>query len=120
MLESALKRLFLAELPKMLPDLRLINRVVGNFEASGGPGQPNRSVNVGIKGLPDLHGWRRGGAAVEVELKAATGRMRPEQERFRAWCQQWGIQHYVLQARKDETPEQTVSRWIEEIRDVRA
>lgn len=116
MLESALKRLFLAELPKMLPELRLINRVVGNFEARGRPGSPIRTVNVGIKGLCDLHGWRRGGQAVEVELKSATGRLRPEQLHWRDWCLAWGIQHYVLSARKDETPEQTVARWIEEVR----
>jgi len=116
MLENDLKRLFLLEQPKVLPDLRLVNRVVGRFEIRDGATGRHRPVHVGIKGLCDLYGWRRGGHAVEVELKAYGGRMRPEQEKWRVWCLAWGIEHFLLTAGKSEEPMQTVKRWIEEVR----
>ena len=116
MLENDLKRLFLLEQPKALPDLRLVNRVVGRFEIRDGATGRHRPVHVGIKGLCDLYGWRKGGRAVEVELKSKSGRLRPEQEKWRTWCLAWGIEHYVLWANDGETPMQTVQRWVEEVR----
>ncbi len=73
------------------------------------------TVRFGIKGQSDLHGYRRGGAGVEVELKAAGGRLTDDQKRWREFCLAWGVEHHVLTARADETAEETIERWIGEL-----
>ncbi len=70
----------------------------------------------GIKGQADAYAIGRGGKHIEIETKAARGAMREAQEAWRAWCVSWGIPHLVLKAAKNETPEETVGRWIEEMK----
>jgi hypothetical protein len=84
--------------------------MVGAADARG------HTLHFGQKGQADLYGWRQGGLGIEVELKAAGGRLTPEQERWRSFCKWWGIEHHVLVARKDETAEETVERWIGELK----
>jgi len=64
--ETNLQRELLAALPTRLPNLRLYRRMVV-AEVAG------TKVRFGVAGQCDLHGFTRGGRAVEVELKSATG-----------------------------------------------
>ena len=107
--ENDLQRALLGALPARLPSLRLFRRMVGSAEVRG------TTVSFGLKGQCDLHGARMGGQAVEVELKSATGKMSEEQKRWKTWCVSWGIQHYCLVARRNETLSQTMDRWIAEL-----
>ena len=62
------------------------------------------------------------GRHIELETKAARGTLREAQAMWRARClsppMNWPplCPHLVLKARKDESPDDTVNRWIEEIR----
>ena len=107
--ESRLQAALLLAAPGFLPDLRLFRRNVMVARVEG------RSVRTCIKGQCDLYGYIRGGKTIEVELKSAKGRMRPEQRAWAAWCVGWGIPHLVLKAQAEETVEQTVERWCDEI-----
>lgn len=84
--------------------------MVGRAAVQGG-----REVRFGIPGQADLYGYWRGGSAVEVELKSASGRVGEDQKRWLAWCDRWGVQSLVLQAKADEAAEETVDRWITEL-----
>jgi hypothetical protein len=110
MTESPLQTALLLAAPMELPDLRLFRRNVG-VAAMG-----KHVVRFAIKGQCDLMGYWKGGRAIEVELKAAGGRMRPEQKQWAAFCVSWGVPHVVLQARAGETVEETVKRWCGELR----
>lgn len=109
MTESALQAKLLLAAPARLPALRFFRRnvVAARIE--------DRTVRAGIKGQCDLYGITRGGGHIEVELKGVKTPTSPEQKAWAAWCAEWGVPHVVLRARKDETAEQTVERWCEEI-----
>lgn len=111
--ESELQRRLLDEYARHLPELRLFRRMVGKADVGG------REIAFGIRGQSDLYGYWQGGAAVEVELKSATGSLREEQKRWIAWCERWGVCAVVLQAKRDETVDETVARWITELRQAR-
>lgn len=113
MSETTTQRLLLLTAPQRLPDLRLFRRNVGVARAASG-----NMVRFGIKGLPDVYGLWKGGKYIELELKSKTGRLTPEQAAYRAWCERWGVPHLVLIQRAGETDEETVTRWIQEIRNV--
>lgn len=48
-------------------------------------------------GWPDLH-FISGTGQAFVELKTATGRMRPAQSAFQVWCKEQGIPHAVCRS----------------------
>lgn len=75
-------------------------------------------VRNGIKGQADAFALTRGGLHIELETKAARGVLAEAQERWRDACQAAGIPHLVLRARRGETPGETVTRWIDELRAV--
>lgn len=100
---------FLLLLPYRIPTLRVFRRNVARVKIEG------RTVKFGIKGQPDLYGVVDGGMHVEVELKASRGRLRPEQQAFRSWCEAHRIPYVLAVAHPDETIDQTVERWCDEI-----
>lgn len=112
-LESSLKSALLLRAPRELPNLRLFNRPVLRVRLL----DPDRTFQYGIKGQCDVYGLARGGLHIELELKTATGTMKPKQLAWQAFCLEWDIPHLVLQARVGESVEETVERWCEEIRE---
>jgi hypothetical protein len=109
--EIELQRDFMYEAARALPHVRLFRRQVGLFRTE------ERTIKVAQKGMADLYGYVRGGRVVEIELKSRRGRLSEEQKNWQRWCKEWAIPHLVLEAWKNETSEQTVSRWIEELRE---
>lgn len=95
--------------PKRIPDLRLFRRNILKVKING------RAMHAGIRGQADLYGFWRGGRAIELELKSATGTTNKDQKAWAAFCHAWGIQHLVLKAMKQETVVETVERWCSEI-----
>ena len=49
-------------------------------------------------------------------MKAAGKGLEPDQKKWAAWCAEWGVPHVVLTGRHGETVEETVERWIGELR----
>ncbi len=101
----------MARAPAALPDLRLFRRSVVNVEAKRG-----FRVKAGIPGQCDIYAIQKGGRIVEVETKARRGVLSPAQKSWQSFCLSWGIPHLVLRELPQETAEQTVSRWVEELR----
>lgn len=108
-IESDLQWALLKVAPTRLPDLRLFRRNIAAGRIDG------RYMRFGIAGQCDLYGYWRGGAALELELKQATGTKRQAQERWAAFCHAWGITHLFLRGLPRETEAQTVERWVIEI-----
>jgi len=114
MTETELLHLLLLRAPVELIDARLFRRNVGLYRSIEG----NRVVKVGVEGQCDAYALLRGGRTVEIETKAARGRMLDEQRCWRDFCHTWGIPHVTLKAQRGESPDATVARWIEELRTV--
>lgn len=108
--ESELQWALLAAAPAAIPTLRLFRRNVGTVRIG------RRVMRFGVAGQADLWGVWKGGRLVEVELKAAGGRLSPEQRDWAAFCASWGIPHVVLRAEANETVAETVDRWICELK----
>lgn len=120
-LESSLQVALLLAAPRELPDLRLFRRNIGAVRFMGGqPTSSKRAVQFGIAGQSDLYALVRGGMHIEIELKAASAPKRPppDQEAWANWCKSWGVPHIVLRGEKEETVEQTVKRWCNELRNL--
>lgn len=111
--ETDLLHLFIERVPFVLPNLRVFRRNVINVEAKGG-----YRVRNGIAGQADAYAIRKGGLHVEIETKAARGKLRTAQVAWRGWCHAWGVPHLILQARLGETSDATVQRWIAELGEV--
>lgn len=109
--EAQLQTAFLLAAPAALPTLRLFRRNIGVARLHGG-----HVVRFGVPGQSDLWGVTRGGVHLEVECKAYGGRLSPDQLRWSEWCATWGIRWVLLKAWKGETSEQTVERWVYEVR----
>jgi hypothetical protein len=109
MIETELQKLLLLAAPAALPNVRLFRRNTG--VATYG----ERKVKFGIKGQCDLYGLLRGGQHLEIELKSATGSLSLDQQRWRDFCVKWGVTYLLLRAISNETPKQTVARWIAEL-----
>lgn len=113
MSEHDLLALFIREAPKALPACRVFRRNIIRRKVVI-EGRPVMLVN-GIPGQGDAYALLKGGRHVEIETKAATGRMRAGQVRWRSFCAAWGVPHLKLHARAGETPAETVARWCEEL-----
>jgi hypothetical protein len=107
--EATLQTALLLTAPEAIPNLRLFRRNVGVTKLD------DRVIRFGVAGMADLWGYWRGGSGIEVELKTATGSLSTDQKRWQAFCHEWGVPHIVLKAQKDETVEETVKRWCDEI-----
>ena len=110
MREIPLMQAFQHAATMQLPHVRLFRREILKAVIEG------RHVKAGITGQCDLYGVVRGGLHVEVETKAISGRLSPEQKTWRDWCQKGEIPWLLLKPEKDESPEATVQRWVEELR----
>lgn len=111
--ETDLLHRFIERTPHALPHVRVFRRSIINVEAKGG-----FRVKNGIKGQADAYALVRGGRHVEIETKAARGVMRSRQEAWRLFCESFQIPHLVLRARRGETPDATIERWIQELAEV--
>jgi hypothetical protein len=112
--ETALLMKFIAEVPDHMPNVRVFRRTIINAEVARG-GRSFR-LKAGIKGQADAYAYVDGGRVVEIETKAAKGRLLEEQHAWRAFCSERRIPHIVLRARIHERPSETVDRWITELR----
>lgn len=112
-LESSLQSRLLLAAPASLPSLRLFRRNIGEAKMRGG-----YTVSFGIAGQCDLYGYLKGGQVIEIELKAAGKRVQPgsPQATWATWCAEWSVPYVVLAALKGEAEEETVGRWISELR----
>lgn len=111
-LESQLQVRLLLVAPERLPALRLFRRNIGSATLRG------FKVQFAIPGQCDLYGITRGGGHLEIELKSASGSLKPDQRIWKSWCEEWRVPHVVLHAEKRETIEETVDRWCLELRDL--
>lgn len=112
MTETDLLFLFLSEVPKRLPTVRAFRRAIFRRQEMA----DGYFMSAGIPGQCDVYAYVKGGRVIEIELKAAKGRMREAQARWRTLCQEWGVPHLVLRAGKGEAAEATVVRWVSELK----
>lgn len=61
-------------------------------------------------GAADLTGFARGGLRIELEAKLGSGRLEPDQKRWRKVCQSWGVLHLVAHANHEEATVDQVLR----------
>ena len=113
MTETDLMWLFMREAPFHLRDVFIERRTILRGARIGVSGA---RVSSGIPGQCDLFALAPGGVHIEIECKSARGSEREAQTRWRELCQRRGIPHMVFRALKNEAPEATVMRWIEELR----
>ena len=116
MSELELMRFFMAEAAVHLPAVRVFRREIVNAEVT--KGGKRFHLKAGIKGQADLYAIVIGGMHVELECKAAKGRLLEEQKAWRAFCHERRIPHLVLRAKPGEHPASTVERWVSELREV--
>jgi hypothetical protein len=114
MSETELLMKFIAEVPEHMPNVRVFRRTIINAEVARGG--RNFRIKAGIKGQADAYAYVDGGRVVEIETKAAKGRLLEEQIAWRSFCAERRIPHIVLRARRGEHPAETVDRWIIELR----
>lgn len=111
--ETDLLHLFIQQVPFSLPDVRVFRRNIINVMTVHGQWARN-----GQPGQADAYAITRGGLHVELEAKAAAGKLAEAQRRWRAWCEDWAIPYLLLRVLTRETPERTVERWVENLQRV--
>ena len=109
--ETQLLYKMLEAAPFALPGMRIFRRNIVNVETKGG-----WRARAGIKGQSDAYAICRGGRIIEIETKARTGRLSREQKAWRDFCLEWEIPYLTLIEKKGESPDETVLRWLAEIR----
>jgi len=113
--ETDLLHAFIARAPYVLPDVRVFRRNIINATATA-KGRTWR-VRNGVAGQADAYALVKGGMHIEIETKAATGRLEAEQRNWRSFCGSFDVPYLELRAEKDESPETTVKRWVGELED---
>jgi hypothetical protein len=108
--EVPLMQSFMYEASRAMPSVRLFRRNVGVIMIE------DRVFKAGIKGQCDIYAYTKGGRVVEIETKAKRGVLSENQKHWRDWCVSWGVPWMQLKPLKSETSEQTVTRWVEELR----
>lgn len=91
-------------------DVRVWRQLTGNLYAKYGPND-YRPISLGPpKGAADISGLLlRSGRRLELELKSASGRLRPEQFAFGENMRRWNAVHLVATYDSDLTLEQNVA-----------
>jgi hypothetical protein len=110
--EISLMREFMYGAAVALPNVRLFRRNVAKIKVE------DRMIATGITGQCDLYAIVRGGRHIEIELKSKFGKLSEEQIRWCLWCRSWDVTWVALRQLPKETPAQTVSRWIKELRSI--
>lgn len=110
--ETDLLWLFIQAVPQHLPHVRVFRRNVirGAMLPNGG------RISNGIPGQADAYAIAKGGKHVEIETKSFRGVEAENQKRWRTWCESFGVPHLQPRPLKNETPEETVDRWILELK----
>ncbi len=112
--ETDLLHTLILRAPLAIPSLwRVERRNIINVTTDRGA-----RVRNGVKGQADAFALTRGGRHIEIETKAARGVLAEAQERWRDACHAHHVPHLVLRARRNESPDDTVNRWIDELRAV--
>ena len=109
--EVTLQSMFLLKLPFEIPTLRVFRRNVGAARMKG-----RHVVTFGVKGQCDTYGIADYGRHIECELKALHGRLNPFQKAWRAWCLEHHVPYMLAIEKRGEAHEQTVDRWIAEMK----
>ena len=107
---------FIAECAYALPHVRLFRRNIVNQQVERGG--RHFHAKAGEKGQADAYALVEGGLHVEIEAKAAKGRLRDEQEGWRARMLAMRVPYLILRILPGEHPDATVERWIGELRAV--
>lgn len=100
--------------PHVLPHVRIFRReIYSGATATGG------YIKIGRPGQGDAYWMARGVTRYygEIEAKSHRGVLGEKQVKWRAFCADMGIPHLIWKARKGETPDATVARWLEELRE---
>jgi hypothetical protein len=108
--ETDLLHAFIEAAPFALPNVRIFRRNVINVQAVQG----FRARN-GIPGQADAYAIVKGGLHIEIETKAARGKLAAAQLRWRDFCHTWRVPHLVLRAGNGEAPDATIERWLSEL-----
>lgn len=125
MSENDLMWLFIQRVPAAIPGAHIERR---NIIHGARLGKSDARVSNGVKGQADTFVILPGSRHVECETKAAAANHDPDkgcacetcvaQRRWRARCAQLGIPYLKLRAAEGEDPEDTIDRWVEELRAV--
>lgn len=115
MIETDLVKKWLAVAAFEVPQVRLFRRQIINQTIQRGA--QVYQARAGIAGQCDVYGITRGGGHIEVEAKAAKGKLREQQEAWREWCEAWGVPYMLIRARAGEHPDATVGRWCVELQE---
>lgn len=126
-IESDLQNAYILAVPARFPRMRVFRRNIIAAQLTGG-----HWVRAGIPGQCDLYAMVRRfcpidcacehpepcpyhfALPIEIECKNVCTVTTDKQEKWRAFCEEWGIPYLCLRARADETPDATVTRWLEE------
>lgn len=114
--ETEILMKFIAAVPVALPHVRVFRRTIVNAPVERGG--RHFHAKAGIKGQADAYVIVAGGRHVEIEAKAAKGRMLEEQKAWRALMLEMRVPHLVVRALPGEHPDTTVERWVEALRAV--
>lgn len=109
MKEGELQSALLLEAPKRIPRVRLFRRNVGTVRIG------ERVMRFGVAGQCDLYALVQGGLHIELELKAADGRLSTAQHAWAKFCTHWSVPYLLLRAEVDEPVPDTAARWCEQI-----
>ncbi len=123
MSENDLMWAFIRRVPAAIPGAHVERR---NIIHGARVGRGEARVSNGITGQADTFVILPGSRHVECETKSAAANHDPDagckcdtcvaQRRWRARCAALGIPYLKLRARDLETEDETVGRWIEELR----
>ena len=118
--ETEIGLLWLRAVPVALPHVRVFRNSVVRGTVSGRGLRPDWYASAGIEGHGDAF-WIAPPRMYEnyygqVEWKAKGGRMGASQMHWRTYCEPRGIPYLVMRVAKGEEPDQTVERWIDELR----
>lgn len=109
--ETDLVRRFIPMAVQTLP-VRLFRRQIMLAKSDDG-----RVMKAGVKGQADIWGFTLEGRHIEIEAKAAGGRLTPDQAAWRDFCLTTGVVYMLAQARPHEPPDTTCLRWVRELND---
>lgn len=115
MREVPLMKEFLAEFRN--PKIKLFRRNILDKTMQELSSSRIHQVKAGIKGQADVYGYIKSFRAIpiEIEFKGERTPTSEAQKRWRTFCDEWGILHFIFRARIGEHPSVTLQRWSTEL-----